>query len=783
MPPTTDRSARLSAFYLNFLLVGVVLALAWVLLFPALPAVDMLLWSPSLEPPQDLNPLQVVLDILHQTDSGGQQASGGGLLRGVILSAAGLWMMRLRRLSPGLTRLIATGSAFLAVALISALTSLHVHDALLSWLDYFTAALAFLVAADVTCELRARGWQVSTIAAWFVLITAILVMPAAIIRFQADQGKDYGAMVGSFFQPNMFSSYLEFGLGAGLALYFGTRRGWVAGLLAAVLCIGVYRSYSQGALVVAWAILHLVLALLRSKKAFFLTIPALIVLAATTLAGFRVSPLLLVVAGLGEVALLAWLLTRRRGLQLVVLLALAALLTSQVTPEVAKVDATQQALTVAKGTDVNVAARFLFYRGAVEIFLAHPWLGVGPQGFQRYYPAVQADVRFFSKFTHCIWLTVLSETGLLGLIPFVAGAVLAFWTALRRLDPPRIGLLVGCLGFVAHSTLDVQWEFMALPLTLAILMGVLVGETVDEAPDVEDEAPRSEWSIRPGLFVNFLGAVALFGLVALNLFTTASERLLAAGQAQATARHPEIAEQIYRKALSFDPYSGENHRFLSLLLLARMKTPEQRLEVRRLALRAASLDRDRPVTLSALGQVLSELGDKEGARAAYTRALQLDPVNYPAFYMELANLEADTGHPERAGEVLAEARKRFPLEALGPSSGMLGFRSEALKAPLAMIYAASGARENPTKNPAVAEGYFKIALELQPDNPDALFGLGVAQYAQGRLPEAIATLEKVDKLIPNFAPCLGFLEQAYLHNGDAAKAAEVKERLAKLAPK
>lgn len=759
------------------LLLVVVLCLGWVLFFPALPALDLLLWSPDLGPPSGtLNPLAVVAGILHQTDSGGQQASGTGLLRFALLVAAALWAMRMRRLPPRLVRLVACGAVFLAVALLSSLRSEQVHDALLSWLDYLTAGLAFMVSADVTSELRARGLRPVPVLAWVVLGLAMLVMPAAITRFLADTGKDYGAMVGSFYQPNMFSSYLEFGLGAGLALYLGTRRGWPAGLGVAVLCIGVYRSYSQGALIVAWAILHLVLALLRSRRAFWLTLPALFVVLCLALAGFRGYPAALVLAGAGQVALLTALATRWRALKLALLALLAAAMTSQVLPVVAKVDAGQEALTVARGTDVNVHARVVFYQAALEIFSHHPLLGVGLQGFQRYYPGVQKDVRYFSKFTHCVWLTLLCETGLLGLLPALVGTVLVFWQAFKKIEPANAGLLVGCLGFLVHSSIDVQWEFMALPLTMAIVMGVLVGDTVEEAPAWDVPVERSEWSIRPGLLGHFALAVGLFGLAYLNVLAVFSERLLASGLAQANANHPEEAERTYRQALALDPFAGENYRFLALLQLPRAKTAEQKAELRSLALRAVALDGHRPVTRSMLGQVLSELGEKEAARAAYTRALELDPVNYPAFYMELANLEANTGHPDRAGEILAEARRRFPLDTLG---GMLTFRADALREPLAMIYAASGARENPLQHPREAEAYFKTALSLQPDNPDALFGLGVAQLTQGRLDEGIATLEKVDKLVPDYAPCLNFLEQAYRLKGDTARADAVRARLKK----
>ncbi len=481
-------------------------ALVFVVFFPAIPAIDLWFWNPVAPGAQTvrLNPLGILLDILHNTDSGGQQASGTGFLRGVVLVAGGLWLLRLRRLPPRLAPLVLCGFLFLGVALLASLRSTHVHDSLLSWLDYLVVFLAFLIAAALTSELSAAGWSVSTALARLLVITAAFVMPAAIVRFMVDVGKDYGAMSGSFYQPNMFSSYLEFALGSGLALYLirpapssnarplfsGSLWPWLAGAVLVSVLVGLYRSYSQGAWIVSWAILLLVLALLAPHRPwlrFLLTCAAILALALLAVLGFRSWSPLLALAVVGQLALLLWLLRplpRLIPLYLGLLALATFLMARQVVPLVAKVDPTERALTVARGTDVNVHARFVFYRGALRIFREHPLLGVGPQGFQRYYPQYQDDVIYFSKFTHCIWLTILCETGLAGLLSVLAGTAWAFWMVMRRGDgpPARAGLLAGATGFLVHSTFDVQWEFLALPLTLAVVAGVLVGEVVEEAP-------------------------------------------------------------------------------------------------------------------------------------------------------------------------------------------------------------------------------------------------------------------------------------------------------------
>jgi tetratricopeptide (TPR) repeat protein len=69
-----------------------------------------------------------------------------------------------------------------------------------------------------------------------------------------------------------------------------------------------------------------------------------------------------------------------------------------------------------------------------------------------------------------------------------------------------------------------------------------------------------------------------------------------------------------------------------------------------------------------------------------------------------------------------------------------------------------------------AEGYFTQALAADPGRPDALVGLGIAQYKQGEIDQASDTLEKALQVRPNEPSVRLYLGLAYLQNRDTLQA-------------
>lgn len=124
--------------------------------------------------------------------------------------------------------------------------------------------------------------------------------------------------------------------------------------------------------------------------------------------------------------------------------------------------------------DESAESRIHTWAAAINMSIANPLKGVGMNNFpahSREYSVVWFE---FDKAVHNTWLAVLSETGIPGLIAFVAmyyltmrsligtSAQLAQREQLRRLLPVQLGLIAGLAGFAVSGTFLTQhltWSF------------------------------------------------------------------------------------------------------------------------------------------------------------------------------------------------------------------------------------------------------------------------------------------------------------------------------------
>lgn len=704
---------------------------------------------------------------------------------------------------------VTAGALFLAWTLLSALFSSHLHDALVGWGDYLAVGLCLLLAADLAHRGAAYGsWtRLPALAALYLAVGAA-VLPTGYWLFLFS---DTEAFFGSFYQANMMAGFLVILLPLAAALFLfgcstgegaGSVRPLLTGGLLVLLVVGIYLSYSRGAWVTGLLSLLMVAALAPSdlpcrilalRAGFAAAVLALAV--ALTVEGLRGSSWLvggafLVLLGGGVLLLIH--VPRSRGwrVPLLVLCLAAAGMAWAVGRGSGPLDplALRRAVRLASGGDPSLAARRAFWRAAWEIAREHPFVGVGPDGFHRFHPAHQKDLRWFSRYPHSLFYRILAEQGFVGAGLFLGMVALGVAQGGRLLaedtDPAvraaRLGLFLGAGGFGVHSLMDVHWQFRALPLFMAVGLGLALGYPASgelPAPDAEDAADPSRggrWSVRPRMLAQYAGALVLVLLLGFNHQVMVGACWAALAKAASRTGQHRLAEGLYRRAAQRDPWDGEYYRQQAVLMLGREQSPGEQERVLALTARAVALDSHRAVNHSLRGRALVEAGRDVEGEQHLRRALELDPVNYPSFYVDLAELELRRGNRGEALRILEGAVDRFPREALGE---MFFFRSDDIGHQLSRLYSTLALALGPQDRSPRVERLLRSALELDPQNRAARFGLGVALFLRGHYEEALPHLERVREEEPDFVPNLEYLRETYFHLGRVEEAREVDRAL------
>ena len=141
--------------------------------------------------------------------------------------------------------------------------------------------------------------------------------------------------------------------------------------------------------------------------------------------------------------------------------------------------------------DTASAGRLSIWRTALAMWRAHPATGVGVRGFRYAYPAYAAPGDTFVDTTsdtgalhaHQIMLEVLSETGVVGLLFWLAGAALAVRAWLRadaatraRAFAPGLALAVMCFPLNTHFAFYSAWWGLLFWWLLAFYCAAIAGD-------------------------------------------------------------------------------------------------------------------------------------------------------------------------------------------------------------------------------------------------------------------------------------------------------------------
>lgn len=205
---------------------------------------------------------------------------------------------------------------------------------------------------------------------------------------------------------------------------------------------------------------------------------------------------------------------------------------------------------------------------------------------------------------------------------------------------------------------------------------------------------------------------------------------------------------------------------------------------------------DAPMPEQLRGRVLQQAGDLAGARAAFDRALQRDPVFSPAL-TSLARLDLLEGRVDAARQRYEALVKRDPRA----SEAMLALAALMLRAGGSFADASTWVDKAVQARPTDAE-IWRLAIIVQRDAgdmagalsraraavsamPDQLPVLAVAaevQIAGGDVQQAVATAQRMLQLRPGAPDVLVKLSEAYLAAGNRVTARQHARRAMALAP-
>jgi O-antigen ligase len=168
----------------------------------------------------------------------------------------------------------------------------------------------------------------------------------------------------------------------------------------------------------------------------------------------------------------------------------------------------------ARLTTVYADQRYDYFRVAYEAFEEKPVAGIGFGAYERRYTKERAHEKP-SRYAHNVWLRVMGELGLVGLLLLagfvVAGPGRAAWMR-RRLDGPSAALVASMvcasIYFFVHASFDWLEEFPALasPAFALPLVALAIAAPVAKMPRERPRVVRGAAALLAGLF---LGAALL----------------------------------------------------------------------------------------------------------------------------------------------------------------------------------------------------------------------------------------------------------------------------------
>jgi hypothetical protein len=134
--------------------------------------------------------------------------------------------------------------------------------------------------------------------------------------------------------------------------------------------------------------------------------------------------------------------------------------------------------------------RYEYWRVALKAFEAEPLRGVGAGGWAVYWLR-DRRINAFAQDAHSLPLQTMAELGLIGLALlalFLGGMVGVAARAHRLLPALAGGPAAGFAAYIAHAPLDWDWEMPAVTMVAMLLAGALIAMAQTSGPDQSSSA-------------------------------------------------------------------------------------------------------------------------------------------------------------------------------------------------------------------------------------------------------------------------------------------------------
>ena len=270
--------------------------------------------------------------------------------------------------------------------------------------------------------------------------------------------------------------------------------------------------------------------------------------------------------------------------------------------------------------------RFNYLSSAFEMWLDRPVTGVGAGAYADVHPGYQPNVTSAGTNAHNLYVQVLAELGIIGGIALFALLMWLLLGVMRGLSqsPAGIPLALGALALGVHFGLDIDAGYPALLMLAAVLLGLVYRQWVMRRA-------RAGWWWPVAAAAIMLPVVSVY-----------QSGVWANGGSVAQADGDfELAVERYEQARSSLVYDPDylNAEGINLYALAFFGAQGADVRALELARQAQGRDRYDAQHYQLEGRILAQQGQLPGANRAFTRALELDPLNHPDYALDLASIQ------------------------------------------------------------------------------------------------------------------------------------------------